>query len=134
MQGFDIRNPETNELEMTRLVVVKTRWFSVMVHRIYVPDFRPDPHDHPWTWFWSWIWSGGYTEEITSADGKTRLRTHKKGSQHVMRSSEAHRITKIHGVLWTFFVTGRDLGGYNYWTPEGKIPWQEYELTGTEGS
>lgn len=49
------------ELYMVRYIVLKTKFFSIFIHRFMRSD-EPIPHDHPWN-FLTYVISGGYTEQ-----------------------------------------------------------------------
>lgn len=46
----------------TRFQLIKTRWFSLYLHRLDCPREHPHCHDHPW-WFVTLILWGGYWEK-----------------------------------------------------------------------
>ena len=53
--------------KFTRFVLLKTRWFSVYLHKLDAPIRAPLCHDHPWH-FWTFVLGCGYNEEM---NGKT---------------------------------------------------------------
>jgi hypothetical protein len=120
---------------LDRLRVVQTPFFSVLLHRIHGPDPGRDAHDHPW-WFASLILSGSYDERVwVTAGGKQSIgdghASHRRRfSLHSMPLDRAHRITDVHGVLWTLVLTGRRGPTWRFWTTEGPVDWKDY---GKEG-
>jgi hypothetical protein len=130
MEGFDII--KDGRPYLSRLRVVQTPWFSVLLHRIHAPDLDRDPHDHPWA-FASFILSGGYTEVIYSEPGSrdARIREHRRWSLHAMPLHLAHKITGIDGVLWTLVIAGRRHPSWRFWTENGPVDWKDYLRAGT---
>jgi hypothetical protein len=111
---------------LNRKVLVICPWFGVFITRIYSPDTDRDPHDHSRP-FLSLILSGGYTENVHSDQGMIK-KTHRRWSAHILRTSEAHRITAIREPLRTLVIAGKSRGTWSFWTPAGKIDWKEYDM------
>jgi hypothetical protein len=63
----DVR-PCDDEIYLTRLHLVQTPWFSVMLHWILRADPQPDQHDHPVAFLSIPIW-GWYEEEVPCNGG-----------------------------------------------------------------
>ncbi len=51
------------KLYLIRITLIKTKWFSLKIHKAVMSD-PAVPHDHPWN-YWSLILWGGYFEEKT---------------------------------------------------------------------
>jgi len=107
---------------ITRLHLVKTPWFALMVHWINGPDREACCHDHPVT-FLSIILRGGYRE----------LRNGKYISRSWFNFIRASRkdIHKIVAVIVdpptvTFCLVGPKTRDWGFHTPDGWIPWQDY--------
>jgi hypothetical protein len=125
LDGFQISHPDGRP-QISRLRLVSTPLFSVMLHRIHTADQDPDPHDHPW-WFWSFVLCGGYTELVYTSRNSAGARVHRRGSAHFMPRHKAHRITAVHGVTWTVLVAGpHHAGAWGFWAREGRVPWKDY--------
>jgi len=123
-----------------RLRLIQTPWFGIYLHVIHQPDADPDPHNHPWH-FASLVLSGGYTEHVWDKPGRlpefADEKTHRRGSLHLMRRSQAHRIAEVHGLLWTLFLTGpRAKKEWGWWVIDEEsrktsmraelVPWHVY--------
>jgi hypothetical protein len=116
------------ELFLDRRQLVQTPWFSLLLTRIHGPDEGRDPHDHS-RWFASFALTGGYDETVWTDPAhlsRTRVRSHRAGSVHVMRAEHAHLITSVRGPLRTLVIAGRHRGTWSFWTPQGKVDWREY--------
>lgn len=113
---------------LARLRVIQTPWFGVFVHDIYQADADQDPHDHPWG-FVSIVLRGSYREELHELDHLkiVRTKTYARWSAHYMGRRSAHRITHAAPGLRTLIFTGKRHDGWGFYTPQGYVPWQEYE-------
>lgn len=98
------------------------RWF---LHNIKRADYEEFAHDHPYRWQYSFILSGSYDEEYfdiqdkhdPEAFGVTRRRRVRWFNR--IPSSRYHRITKLHGDVWTVFVHGPKHGNsWGFWWPQ----------------
>jgi hypothetical protein len=113
---------------LDRLKVIQTPFLGVYLHVIYRPDADPDAHDHPW-WFISLRLAGEYTEHIwdNPRDRSTwRARTHRGFCLRVVKRSQAHLITDVHGPVWTLCVVGRNHHDWRFWTQDGPVHWRTY--------
>lgn len=124
---------------LTRLIIVRTPWGGIYLHRIYRPDSDRDLHDHPWV-FASLILSGGYTEvsadvslaHLGTSDARlveypgTSVRTWHRFTVHRMPLDRAHFISEIHGRLITLVVVSKRRQEWGFWTAAGFVPWREY--------
>jgi len=118
---------------LSRLHLLRNRWFGVYVHHIRLPDRERALHDHPWA-FVSLILRGGYVEELPDGHYRgafpaadtwhRRLVSRRPGSIHRMPADGLHRIrTLADAPCWTLIVRGRrerEWGfslGPNHWEP-----------------
>jgi hypothetical protein len=142
-----IGEADADTLQVDCLQILLTPWFSIRTNRWYMAELTPDPHDHGWCFrrktrrrpgndrrpvaFISFMLRGGYQETIyddLSNLASCRVRRHNRGSVHLFRHGEAHRITEAWGNCRTIIITGPDdPDGYGYWTKNGRIRWQDYE-------
>jgi hypothetical protein len=141
MEGFQVAQGGRPYLDRLRLV--QTPWAGVYLHRIHVPDPDRDPHNHPW-WFASVVLSGGYDElvwdhpeDIGQPAARdtirwARRRVRNRWSLRTIRRSQAHRITGVHGQLWTLVLTGPRRSSWGFWTGEGYVDWRDYVKDGNE--
>lgn len=123
-EGFQITKYGRPYLD--RLRILQTPFLSIYLHRIHTPDMDKFPHDHPW-WFASLVLSGEYVECIYSDVkdlSKIHTRSRPRGSLRTVPRSKAHQITRIDGALWTLVITGPHHGSWNFWTPDGALPWK----------
>jgi len=123
-------------LYMERFALFETRWLSARVHHIVRPDMDRHMHDHPAP-FLSLVLKGWYREArpmtvepcFYGCDDEIEfLTTRKAGSIAYRPATERHRITMVSpGGVWTVFVF---IGGRRQWwgffTPAGKVHWQDY--------
>lgn len=80
---------------------------SAYLHCIRTPDNVRAHHSHPWECAVSMVITGGYTEEVVSADGSIVTRQRLPGSIAVINASSFHRISELHARrVWTLFITG----------------------------
>jgi len=88
------------DLYLDRLVLLRTPWFQVLLHRIYRPDRQRDLHDHPWD-FLSLILCGAYVEN--TPDG---LR--ERWWWNWKRAEDRHSIRAVNrSPVWTLVFCGR---------------------------
>lgn len=129
---MEIPSPKNSgEVYLARLRIIQTPLFGVYLHWINEPDGF-DPHDHPWN-FWSLILRGGYTERIWDkpldihiGGAKPYNRRWNRFTWHKMNTHTAHRIVKADNGTVTLILTGKRVGTWGFWTPNGWIEWNEY--------
>lgn len=118
---------------ITRLHVLKTPWFAVMVHWLNHPDPEPYLHDHPVS-FLSLILRGSYCEVHTTNRPGNAVRT-ADGSYVVMTRRawfnwvpyhKRHTIVAVAPRTTTLCFNGPARQVWGYYTPEGKISWKDY--------
>ncbi len=110
LRGYTIADLSTGEPYITRVLLPRIPWLNMrpMLHHIHRADHERDLHNHPWTFAFSIVLRGSYDEE--------RLCNHEHGCEKVtsrtvrwfnfIRGGDFHRITRLHGDVWTLFVTG----------------------------
>lgn len=104
---------------LTRLFLLHTPWFSVMMHWLK-PDPQPDMHDHPVT-FLSLILRGFYVEQIATG-GLQKCRW-----WNFKRATDAHRIVWTAPNTLTLVITGPRRREWGFITPKGWVPWRMYD-------
>jgi len=116
---------------LSRLTLLRTPWFQVMLHWIHHPDGDRDLHDHPWRFLSLVLW-GSYWE-LTGKVG------HRLWPQNLLVRRvrwlnwkglrDAHRIALVgEGGALTLVVTGRKRKSWSFHdlcTGE-ETPWREY--------
>lgn len=94
----------------------EANWF---LHNIMRHDHEDECHNHPYSWQFSIILSGSYDEETlvpTSAGLLTWTR--RRRFFNWIPGDKYHRITKLHGDVWTLFFFGPKHGGsWGFWVP-----------------
>ena len=118
----EIRSKE-GELHFKRWRLIKTPWFEVYIHGIYMEDLDEHLHNHPWK-IWTMILWGGYLEKIHT--GRIRLR--RPGHISYAKISYFHKIDKMKKVPtyslaivgkrinpdWGYMVDGRFIDHLTY--------------------
>lgn len=118
---------------------------AARIHCIHTPDLDRHLHDHPWS-FISVVLRGYYVEqrpitikpcfddEVNPFLGYredvelTRPGARRQGSIAYRRSTDRHCISYVpmDGV-WTLFITFRKVQWWGFYTPKGKVYWEDYE-------
>lgn len=93
-----------------RWTVCKFGNLHVRIHHILSSDGTPFLHNHPF-WYVSIIVSGGYTEQVLVGD-EIKTIDHHAPAIIIRKPSTYHRITNVHGMCKTLFVTWLS-GGWN---------------------
>ncbi len=112
------------------------RWpFSIYLHRFHLHDLDRAPHNHPWRWSFSIILTGGYDEErlgsaeVSGLCGRSVIRSRRLRplSFNWLGANSFHRISELHGEVWTLFVTGPKHGkSWGFWVPgRGFQAWRD---------
>lgn len=102
---------------LTRLRIVSTPWFGVMVHWLHRKDADRDLHDHPWP-FASVIIRGGYTETYRLSTNGTvhhRRRTRFKNPVTFASFKFRHRITRVEPGTVTLILRGPKTREWGFW-------------------
>lgn len=116
---------------ITRLHLIKTPYFAIVLHWLNAPDPEPYLHDHPIT-FLSLILRGGY-KEIRYLTG----RYHKRGYYEVYRNrtwfnwirasnDDRHSIVDVKPKTLTLCFMGPKTRDWGYHTETGWIYWKDY--------
>lgn len=119
---FDVVEGDT--VLLTRLTILRTPWFQILLHWINGPDFTNDLHDHPWA-FVGFVLDGGYTEvKGQVADDKLINSTFEKVDYFVSKRdpAEAHGIVAVEPNTKTLIFTGPARKSWSFFTPVGKKP------------
>lgn len=112
--------PETRGWLMRRLP-------SIRIHHILRPDYDRDPHNHPWR-ARSIILTGWYVEKrpLLAYDEQVRIR--EAGDTYTLTPDDYHMIIRMNPIgVMTLFITWRKVQSWGFMTPEGHIPWRQYE-------
>lgn len=125
--------PNDEDVYLARIYLVKTPWFSVMLHRIFRPDRQRDLHDHPWN-FRSFVLWGHYMEEYRDAAGgapdSAVLQRRIVRWYNRKTTQDRHRIAWCsRSPVWTLVITGRDKRTWGFWVEDGTrfVKWKDYE-------
>ena len=137
---FDIW--KDGEIYLTRLVILRTPWFQILMHWIHKPDEDAGMHDHPW-WFVGFVLDGEYIEKRAEIDrnGKWLHNLRNKTVRFLIRQplNRAHQIvmTSSHRVI-TLLLTGPKAKSWGFYThdvsrrtlgttvPVHHTPWREF--------
>lgn len=141
---IDGRKPGVKYL--TRLYVLCTPWFGIMLHWFHAPDPDPHCHDHPW-WFVSILLRGVYQERRQTLLG---LRNSGRYALHAeseslrrgflntafRRATDVHRITRVMPGTMTLIINGPKVKSWGFLKQTGTnmlgnamfdyVPWREY--------
>ena len=112
---------------ITRLHVLKTPLFAIMVHWINGPDPEPHMHDHPVT-FMSVILRGGYWEEVRPVvvrGGRSRVAL-RRWYNFIRAGKHVHRIVSVKPNTVTLCFVGPKVREWGFHTPDGWVHWKEY--------
>jgi hypothetical protein len=101
-------------LHFKRWRILKTPWFSIYIHGIYMHDLDPHSHNHPWK-IWTMILKGGYLEKIESG-GSDNFRIRNPGHMSYTTTESFHKIKRmIKTPTYTLAIVGKrtnELWGY----------------------
>ena len=117
---------------LRRLHLLKTPWFSVMLHWIRKPDPQPDMHDHPVS-FLSLVLRGGYVEEVPDGlhwdmRGPLPQLVMRRRMRRVRRlnwkgATDLHRIAEARPGTLTLVLAGPKVREWGFLTADGWTPW-----------
>jgi hypothetical protein len=107
---------------LTRLFLVHTPWGGIMLHWINGPDPEPDMHNHPVT-FLSLIIRGEYVECLWPGLRGERL---VRWFNFIRAKTDIHRITRVAPGTLTLVFYGPKRCDWGFFTPQGFVPWKEY--------
>lgn len=117
--AYVITDYMTGEPYITRVLFPRIFGVRFMLHHIHRADNDRALHNHPWEWMRSLILCGSYTEE--RLDGTRRVRLWNK-----LSGSSLHRITELHGEVWTLFVAGPRTKDWGFLVGKRIVPWRKY--------
>lgn len=103
----------------------RTPWGRVFLHRMLLPDDRPEVHNHPWPCFSIVLW-GGYREmRWAKTYGSTlHMRAHSRFNINRLPLTAYHRIISVKPHTWTLFFHGRNAGrSWGFITARGYVRW-----------
>jgi hypothetical protein len=107
---------------MIRYFLLRTRWFSIYLHKFLRSDADRHMHDHPWP-FVTFLLSGGYWEHTPQG----RFWRHRFSI--LRRPAKWQHWVEVPTVepLWTLIVVGRKTREWGFSTERGWIQWTRYE-------
>jgi hypothetical protein len=114
---YDIEN-HIGLVYLRRLYLLRTPWFSVMLHRILRPDPDRHLHDHPWHFF-SILLRGSYREQ-------RGRRIHHRRWWNFCRAEGAHKITHVSPTCTSLVLTGPKIRSWGFHTETGWVHWRKY--------
>jgi hypothetical protein len=106
---------------ITRVMFPRVFGVRLFLHHIHRPDHDRDMHNHPWAWACSLILRGSYDEErprpCHHAGECARTATRRVRWFNYISGEQLHRITKLHGDVWTLFFSGPRIAewGFREW-------------------
>lgn len=137
---------ENGSLYMGRWALFETRWLSARVHYIASADDDRALHDHPWN-FVSLVLQGGYVEarprsvepcfgevvqpapmgesSVVRAE-QVDMTCRRAGALAFRHATDRHRVVAVQRGTYTLFVYGPARQWWGFYTPEGKIHWQDF--------
>jgi hypothetical protein len=122
-----------------------------MINRFLREDSDRHLHNHPWKWALSIVLCGSYDETRLAADAEDcqRLyaaaggdptdmpadlftRSRRVRRFNLLRASDYHRVTRLHGRVWTFFITGPAIQDWGFLINGKHVPWSKYLKRGQQ--
>lgn len=102
----------------------KWRGPSIYLHRFMLPDQDTALHNHPYRRAFSVVLSGHY-DEIRKSNGASPFWRRVRWV-NIIGPADYHRIDRLHGEVWTLFLTWPKSRGWGFWVPgRGHVPWKE---------
>lgn len=116
---------------LTRVILLPRRLFGVNVylHNFHREDADRSLHNHPWKWTRSIILAGSYDEErLAHPEREGCLDVVERTVRwfNTLNEHDYHRVTRLHGDVWTLFITGPRVQDWGFLTPNGHVPWQDF--------
>lgn len=125
-RGYTIEDSITGAPYMTRVLFPKIGSWRPMLHNIHRADHERDLHNHPWLWAFSIVLSGEYDEERLIDDASTLIKRRVRRF-NFLTSRDFHRITELHGDVWTLFVHGPRVQTWGFRQPDRSLViWRDY--------
>jgi len=120
---------------ITRLHIIKSPWWAIMLHWINGPDPEPHMHDHPVT-FLSVILRGGYVEKMPIVRHQFTVMgwVERPGVAHYERrwfnyiraGKHIHTIVYVKPNTLTLCFVGPKVREWGFHTEDGWVFWKEY--------
>jgi hypothetical protein len=113
---------------LSRHTLLRLGPLRMYLHRFHRPDADPEHHSHPWPAALAVILTGGYTEERLE-NGRVSAHERRPGAVHLLRRDTFHRVTHLHGDVWTLFIPiGRNDDAWSFRHPmTGETtPWRAF--------
>lgn len=107
------------------------------LHHFVGPD-DAGHHNHPFAWSFSIVFWGSYTEEVLTFREAIDWETMQPFSYQTIETrrvrlfnwipiTKYHRITELHGNVWTLFICGPRVGEWGFWDEKrGHVPHATY--------
>lgn len=116
---------------LTRVILLPRRIFgaNIYLHNFHRADADRYLHNHPWRWTRSIVLSGSYDEErLAHPELEGCLDVVERAVRWFNKIGELdyHRVTKLHGDVWTLFITGPRIQDWGFLTEQGHVPWQKF--------
>jgi hypothetical protein len=114
---------------LTRVLFPRVFGVRVLLHHFHRKDIDRHLHSHPWKWTRSLVISGAYDEErLAHPEREGCLDTIERTVTRFNKldDKDYHRVTKLHGDVWTLFVTGPRCQDWGFLTDRGHVSWREY--------
>jgi hypothetical protein len=122
--AYVIPNYMTGAPYITRVMTPRVFGVRPVIHHIHQADHERDPHNHPSRWMVSILLSGQYDEERIDVLGQVRER--RVRWFNVITSHDFHRITELHGDVWTLFIMGPRVQSWGFLVHGVVEPWRAY--------
>lgn len=137
---------------MTR-VLLPWKIFEIrpMLNGFHREDIDRHLHGHPWIWAVSLVLSGWYDETrlLPDAEDCRRLyaaaggnpnemptelftRSRRVRRFNLLRASDYHRVTRLHGRVWTLFITGPSIQDWGFLVDGKHVSWRHYLKRGNQ--
>ncbi len=125
LRWTDVDPVGKGDVYLTRLHIVQTPWFSIMLHWLRRPDPQPDLHDHP-NDFISIVIRGGYTE---LRDGPLGHRNKVKITfLNTIRAEDRHKIVEVERNTTTLVFANAVRREWGFWRDDEFISWRKYNF------
>jgi hypothetical protein len=120
------------------------------LHHMHRADADRDLHNHPFAWAFSIVLCGSYDERRLVDDAEdcrnlyaasTGVAPNEVGLEHfvvhrrirwfnLLTRDDYHKIERLHGEVWTLFVTGPRVQDWGFLVRGKHVPHSEYEYIG----
>ena len=102
------------EVYLTRWYLLRTPWFSVLLHRINKSDSDRALHDHPWPFITIPLRRGYWEHRVQGTTSLKPLRAYYRPA------TWSHRVELIDGKpAWTLVVHGKRCRKWGFWDERG---------------